>query len=134
MINGIIEDKLSRIEPYLTKIDAVVPKSFEAYEADWKVQMIAERALQILIEIMIDVANRLIALKGWGAVSSASDAVRLIALKGAISAEEPYLKMVRFRNFIVHDYDRIDHSIVYTILTRHLDDIRRFRDEIARYE
>jgi len=95
--------------------------------------MIAERGLQILIEIIVDVANRLIAIKGWGPTASSADSIRLLALKKVVSSEEPYLKMVRFRNFIVHDYDRVDNVIVYSILTKNLGDIRRFRDEVLNY-
>ncbi|MBU4414355.1 MAG: DUF86 domain-containing protein, partial [Proteobacteria bacterium] len=63
-----------------------------------------------------------------------SDSIQLLALKKVISAEEPYLKMVKFRNFIVHNYEKVNNAIVYAILTKSLDDIRKFRDEILNYE
>jgi len=134
MENRVIQNKLSRVEEYLTKLEQITPDNFEAYNKDWKVQMAAERLLQILIEIIIDTADRLIALKNWGPTVSSSESIRLMALKKVISSEEPYLKMVKFRNFIVHDYERVDNAIVYAILTKSLDDIRRFRDEILDYE
>ena len=95
--------------------------------------MIAERGLQILIEIIIDVANRLIATKNWGPTTSSADSVRLLAAKKVISSEEPYLKMIKSRDFIVHDYDNVDNAIVYSILTENLGDIRTFRDEVLKY-
>lgn len=133
MENGVIQNKLARIEIYLTKLQEIITDTFKEYEKDWKTQMIAERGLQILIEIIVDVANRLIAIKGWGPTASSADSIRLLALKKVVSSEEPYLKMVRFRNFIVHDYDRVDNVIVYSILTKNLGDIRRFRDEVLNY-
>ena len=42
--------------------------------------------------------------------------------------------MIKFRNFIVHNYDKVDNRIVYSILTKNLDDIRRFREEVLNYE
>jgi uncharacterized protein YutE (UPF0331/DUF86 family) len=134
MQNDVIQNKLARIESYLTKLQEIIPHGFKEYEKDWKRQMIAERGLQILIEIIIDVANRLIAIKNWGPTTSSADSIRLLALKKVISSEEPYLKMIRFRNFIVHDYEKVDNAIVYSILTKNLGDIRRFRDEVLRYE
>lgn len=134
MQNEVIQNKLARMEEYLTKLQEITPGEFKEYEKDWKGQMIAERGLQILIEIISDVANRLIAINNWGPITSSSDAIRLLALKKVISSEEPYLKIIRFRNFIVHDYDRVDHAIVYSILTKNLHDIRRFRDEVLSYE
>ena len=42
MQNGVIRNKLSRIEEYLTKIEDVAPPRYEEYEKDWKTQMIIE--------------------------------------------------------------------------------------------
>lgn len=134
MQNDVIQNKLARIEAYLTKLQEIIPDEFKGFEKDWRTQMIAERGLQILIEIIIDVANRLIAIKNWGPTTSSADSIRLLVLKKVISSEEPYLKMIKFRNFIVHDYDRVDNAIVYSILTENLDDIRKFRDEVLNYE
>ena len=134
MENGVIINKLARIEEYLTKLKKITPTTFEEFKNDWRTQMIVERGLQILIEIIIDVANRLIAIKNWGPTTSSADSIRLLALKKVISSEEPYLKMTRFRNFIIHDYDKIDREIVYSILTKNMDDIKRFRDEVLEYE
>ena len=134
MQNDVIQNKLARIEAYLTKLQEIIPDEFKGFEKDWRTQMIAERGLQILIEIIIDVANRLIAINNWGLTTSSADSIRLLVLKKVISSEEPYLKMIKFRNFIVHDYDRVDNAIVYSILTENLDDIRKFRDEVLNYE
>jgi len=134
MQNGVIQNKLARIEAYLTKLQEIIPDGFKEFEKDWRTQMIAERGLQILIEIIIDVANRLIAINNWGPTKSSADYIRLLVLKKVISSEEPYLKMIKFRNFIVHDYDRVDNAIVYLILTENLGDIRKFREEVLSYE
>jgi uncharacterized protein YutE (UPF0331/DUF86 family) len=134
MKNGVIQNKLARVEAYITRLQEIIPDGFEDFEKDWKTQMIAERGLQILIEIIIDVANRLIAIKNWGPTTSSADSVRLLVLKKVISSEEPYLRMIKFRNFIVHDYDKVDNEVVYSILTQNLDDIRRFREEVLSYE
>jgi uncharacterized protein YutE (UPF0331/DUF86 family) len=134
MKNGVIQNKLARVEAYITRLQEIIPDGFEDFEKDWKTQMIAERGLQILIEIIIDVANRLIAIKNWGPTTSSADSIRLLVLKKVISSEEPYLRMIKFRNFIVHDYDKVDNEVVYSILTQNLDDIKRFREEVLSYE
>jgi uncharacterized protein YutE (UPF0331/DUF86 family) len=41
--------------------------------------------------------------------------------------------MVRFRNFIVHRYERIDTEILATVVNRQLTDFARFRNEILAY-
>ena len=41
--------------------------------------------------------------------------------------------MVRFRNFIVHRYERIDVEILAAVVNRQLPDFEQFRDEILAY-
>ena len=39
-------------------------------------------------------------------------------------------KMAKFRNIVVHDYDRVDEEIVIGILRKSLDDFIKFKDAI----
>ncbi len=82
---------------------------------------------------MIDVCQRLIALAGLTPTATAREAVERCVQLGALSEDETYHRMVRFRNFIVHHYDHVDTSILVEIVNQHLSDIERFRDEILAY-
>ncbi len=99
----------------------------------------AERALQVCAEIVIDIAERIIAIKGAGPVATSVEAVRKLVELQIIESEDPYKRIIRFRNlivhhnFIVHHYGEIDPEILYDIVKNHLDDFRRFRDEIDRF-
>ncbi|HSM58361.1 MAG TPA: HepT-like ribonuclease domain-containing protein [Candidatus Sulfomarinibacteraceae bacterium] len=42
-------------------------------------------------------------------------------------------KMVQFRNFIVHRYERVDVAILADLVNRQLDDFDQFRQEILDY-
>ena len=42
------------------------------------------------------------------------------------------LKMARFRNIVVHQYDKVDEAIVIGILRNNLDDFTAYRDTILR--
>jgi uncharacterized protein with HEPN domain len=44
-----------------------------------------------------------------------------------------YEKMVHFRNFIVHRYDRIDVEILADMVNRNLTEFDQFRSEILNY-
>jgi uncharacterized protein YutE (UPF0331/DUF86 family) len=35
-------------------------------------------------------------------------------------------KMIGMRNILVHSYDRVDDTVVYAVLTKHLEDISYF--------
>ena len=41
--------------------------------------------------------------------------------------------MIRFRNLIVHRYEKIEAGILVDIVNHHLSDLERFRNEIRAY-
>ena len=77
-----------------------------------------ERTLQIMIEICADIANHIIADKGYRIPRSYADTFRVLYEKGII--EEEIFKMMenmaKFRNIVVHRYDQVDEYIVINIL------------------
>ena len=42
-------------------------------------------------------------------------------------------KMAKFRNIIVHQYERVDSQIVIVILKKHIDDFIYFKNAIVKY-
>ena len=99
---------------------------------DWVLRSMAERALQVAIEIVIDIAERIIALNDAGPVTSASEAIKKLVQLEIFDSEKPYVEMVRFRNFIVHEYEEIDPELLYELATTRLKDFVQFRAEIDR--
>jgi len=130
-INGVIQRKLTLLDDQLVKLEKHLENiSFEQFCNDWMRQSMAERALQVAIEIVIDIADRLIALADAGPVATARDAIRKCVDLGYLASENPYSQMVGYRNFIVHQYEHIDPEITYSLATERLSDFRAFRREI----
>ena len=98
--------------------------------ATWEHRSIAERGLQVAVEICLDIAERIIALKEAGPVAGAGEAIEKLATLGILETAEPYKSMVRFRNLIVHEYEQIDPEILYRLVTQNLMDFRKFRNEL----
>lgn len=90
-----------------------------------------ERALQICVEVVVDVAQRILSLEGRQPAPTAFDALNGLQAMGFIASAERYRPMIQFRNFVVHRYERVDSAVLVEILSRHLDDLTAFRDEIA---
>ena len=132
--NVVILSKLSTIEEYLTKLNEYLPASFGDFKDDWGLQKIVERSLQVMIEIMIDIAERIIAQKNILPPETSAEAMKKLQELGVIKNHESYAKMIRFRNFVVHNYDSIDVEILYSIVTKDINDIKMFMDEIRAYE
>jgi len=130
-INGVIQRKLTLLDDQMVNLAKHMKGvTYEAFEGDWMRRSMAERALQVAIEIVIDVAERLIALSDAGPVASAADAIRKCVDLGYLTSATPYREMVGFRNFIVHEYEQIDPQITYALATEKLKDFRAFRAEM----
>jgi uncharacterized protein YutE (UPF0331/DUF86 family) len=129
--NGVIQRKLALLDKHLLNLrNEFKGVSLEDFRESWVLQRMAERVLQVMIEICIDIAERIIALKDAGPAATGSEAIEKLAALGAIQSAQRYVEMVRFRNLIVHQYEEIDPEILYSIVSKKLDDFRRFRDEI----
>ena len=84
-----------------------------------------------MVEIVIDIADRIIAINNAGPVESSANAIdKLVDLK-VLQSSEPYIDMIRFRNFIVHQYESVDPAILHNIVTTKLNSFREFAKEIS---
>jgi len=131
--NGVVLQKLQQLDEALNELRSLGTVTADQLEADWRTRRAVERDLQVLVEIVIDVCQRLIALAGQTPASTGTDAVARCIQLGALSEYEPYRLMVQFRNFIVHRYDRVDTGVLAEMVNLHLGDFARFRAEVMAY-
>jgi uncharacterized protein YutE (UPF0331/DUF86 family) len=132
--NGVVVSKLAIIDEYLKKLQGYIPVSLDQFTSDWGLQKITERSLQVMIEVMIDIAERIVAQKGMVPQKTATETIKKLHELGITQNVDAYTKMVRFRNLVVHQYDSIKTEILYSILKNNLNDFRMFIDEIQKYE
>lgn len=125
--NGIIQRKLALLDSQLLKLkEHLGDVSYEEFEASWVLRSMTERALQVSVEIIIDVAERIIAIENAGPAATAAECVeKLVALK-VLGSEAPFKRMVGFRNLIVHQYEVVDPELLFELATKRLDDFRLF--------
>lgn len=133
MINGVILQKLQTLEEELAQLQLLEEVTAARLADEWQMRRAVERSLQILVEVMIDVCQRLLAQAGQTPGTTGRDAIERCVQLGALSDIEPYHKMVQFRNFIVRRYERVDAAILADIIQRHLSDFEHFRDEVLAY-
>lgn len=130
--NGIIESKLRVIEQKLAEIESWKIVSFSQLRDSSLLQNAVERALQVCTEVMIDISERILALNEIPPLPSSSENMAKLQEMNIISARPEYGDMVKFRNFIVHRYERIDLEIIYGILKNRLFLFNTFIEEIRR--
>ena len=132
--NGTIQRKLALLDDQVQMLrQHTEGVSFKEFEKSWAMRSMAERAVQVAAEILIDIAERIIALEKAGPVATSVNAMEKLEELGVIESADPYRSIVRFRNLIVHEYERIDPKVLYSIITDNLDDFLAFRDEIDQF-
>jgi uncharacterized protein YutE (UPF0331/DUF86 family) len=106
----LILKKLSNVEEYLKQIKEFSDISVKVYDANWKIQRIVERTLQIMIESCLDVAGHIISDAGFRVPETYVDMFRILTENGILKEKQlaALEKMARFRNIVVHDYAKID--------------------------
>lgn len=130
---ALILRKLAEVEEYLGQIREYENIAVEQYAQDWKIQRIVERTLQIMIETCVDIAAHIISDKGFRTPKSYADTFSILYERG-ILAEELFKKidkMAKFRDIVVHHYDKVDAEILSGILQRDLGDFLSYKNAIV---
>lgn len=121
MISGVVLRKLQVLDETLHELRSLGTITAEDLTQDWLKLRAIERDLQIAIEVLIDVCQRLISLSGQTPVENVSDAIDRAVQMGALSSKDPYRQMVQFRNLFVHHDDRVDTSVLVSIVNHRLE-------------
>jgi len=132
---AVILRKLSELETYLKQIREFAGMTLQVYNADWRTQRIVERTLQMMIETCADIANHIVSDRGMRAPTGYADTFSVLMENAVIDPDLSTImvKMAKFRNVVVHQYEGVDAEIVIAILTKHLNDFERFRGAILSY-
>ena len=131
----VLRKRLGKLDEYLAILRELRKYTFEEFVADPEHYGSAERFLQLAIETLTDLGNHVIADLRLGTVDSYSDIPRLLHEAGYISLEagENWIRMIGFRNVLVHDYLDVDRRLVYEVMQQRLGDfeaLRRFFAEM----
>jgi uncharacterized protein YutE (UPF0331/DUF86 family) len=131
----LIGRKLAQMDTYLGQVKEFSKISVNAYRGSWKTQRIVERTLQILIEACVDIANHIISDTGMRLPTGYADTFQVLVENKVISKRlfETMEKMAKFRNILVHQYEKIDPALVVSILQRNLGDFEKYKKAIINY-
>jgi len=127
--------KLSELDEYFRQIMEYKKITVAQYSGDWKIQRIIERTLQMMIETCVDITGHIIADKGYRVPKSYSDAFKVLHDEKIVSSRlfNALEKMAKFRNIVVHHYDKVDAAIVVGILKKDIKDFMDYKDTIIRF-
>jgi uncharacterized protein YutE (UPF0331/DUF86 family) len=131
--NGILISKLQSLEETLNELRSLGKVNTVQLREDWRTRRAIERDLQIAVEAVIDVCQRIIALHHQTPATTGAQAVERCVQLGVLSENATYEKMVQCRNFVVHRYERIDVDILDDIVNNRLIVFDSFREEVLRF-
>jgi len=131
----VIRKRLQKLDEYLATLRGMQSYSLEEFIGDAEHYGSAERFLHLSIEITLDIGNHLVADLGLGEVNWYSDIVYALEEKKYISEElrEKWIRMVGFRNILVHEYLEVDRKIVYDVVQNHLQDLDELKKVFAEF-
>ena len=127
--------KLAELDQYCSQLEEYGNTTVEQYSEDWKIQRIIERTLQMMIETCADIAGHIIADKGFRIPKSYSDTFKVL-IEEKILDKKLYAvmeKIAKFRNIVVHHYDKVDAEIVTAILKNNLTDFINYKEAIIQF-
>ena len=131
----VIRKRIQKLDEYLAILREMQKHSLDEFLSNPEHYGSAERFLQLSIEASIDIGNHIVADLNLGQAEWHSDIPDLLHEKGYISRElcENWIRMMGFRNILVHDYLDIDHKIVYEALQNRLQDIEALKQAFATF-
>lgn len=133
IVDNPVARKLQAFDRAPAELRAVGHVTPAGLAADWRTRRAVERDALILVDVAVELSQRVAGNTGKTRLPSAGDAMTRCVRLGALSADVNYLGLVRLANFPAYRYEAIDDALLAEIVNERLDDFERFRDEIAAY-
>lgn len=123
----IIIERAQKCSEYLNQLESIVEGlDFEEFNNNPLFYGSAERFLHLAIEALIDIGNHIVSDDNLGRVDVYKDIPIILTESSYLDEEkkELFIKVIAFRNILVHDYMDLDRDIIFNLLKNNLDDIR----------
>lgn len=123
----VVEERVKRLKELAKKIH-----SLSEYQASPDARDISERNLQVAIESCLDIGKIIISLNGLEEPKDNKGVFWVLAEAGILSKKSLsfLVPMAGTRNILVHSYDKIEDTVIYGVLKKHVDDFITFLREV----
>lgn len=130
-----ITSLLAFLDKYYDELKQQIPHSYNEYTKNIGKKRSCERLLQLLIEVCIDIFQKISKELKLGLLSEEEGIFNQLVEKQIISKEMAGIlkEMKSFRNVLIHHYVNINDEQVYENLTKNKKDFQDFKKEIVSY-
>jgi len=135
MNQDIVLSKKTNLERCLAQVRAYYAQpSQDVFEKDFIRQDAIAINLQRAIEISIDMANHLVKDKKLGLPKESRESFTLLERAGIIPADlsKKLHGMIGFRNILVHEYQKLELSVMIDVIENRLGDLADFSTLVLR--
>lgn len=131
----LIQEKCETIIRCIQRVEKKLPPSRETFAKDQDAQDIVSVNLERAVQSAVDIAAHLIAYTTFPAASTMADSFSVLEQAGVISSQtcQRMRKAVGLRNILVHEYKKIDWSIVWIVGNTHLIDFSDYCKEVLNW-
>jgi uncharacterized protein YutE (UPF0331/DUF86 family) len=134
-MNDIVTNKIQSIQRCVLRAREEYGADPDGFAINYTRQDAAILNVVRACEQSIDLANHVIKNYKMGIPTASAESFDLLHKQGVITAElaENLRRMVRFRNTVIHQYQRLDLTIVQTVIVSGLDDLIQFGDRVLEF-
>ena len=127
--------KLQRLDEYIGYLSEIQKVNKKSFLSDYHFYGLAERYLQLAIEVLMDAGKLVIISKNLRRPEDNQDVFVVLREKKILSENlaERLVGIANFRNILVHDYEKIDREIVYQKLQKNLNDFKDFKTALLKF-
>jgi uncharacterized protein YutE (UPF0331/DUF86 family) len=130
-----VESKILLMLKYIHRLQEFESVTEEEYLNDFDLQLISERLIQLLVEAATDISSYLLVELHQVTPSTYVDSFILAGQNGIITQDlaATLSKSGGMRNRLVHNYDEINHKIVFLAISRALEEYSIYIRQINNY-
>lgn len=123
-----IKNRIEIIRGNIAELEDIKSLSLEDLSGQKRDLAAAKHFIRESIEAMIDIGAHIVAKKLLGTPASATDVMIVLGENGMIPQQNiaTYVKMVKYRNRLVHFYNEVTITELYDIIQNHLKDFKSY--------
>jgi len=128
----VIRQKIARIKEYLRIINSIKDECMERFNEDPIYRGALLHYLYLLTDTCISLAERIIKVKKLRPPQSYHEAIDILGENGILRSDFAYrfAKIAGFRNFLAHDYEKIDTSTICNDILERLPEIEEYLNQV----
>lgn len=128
----LVAKKLAEIETYVRELRTLSRP--QEIDRDVREERFVAHTLQLAIQAVLDAASHIVSDERLGEPRTSRDLIDFLGRDGWLSDAQVMAlgPMVSFRNLLVHEYTKVDLTIVRDVIENRLDDLLAFVAAIRR--